>query len=145
MCCCLGRYHGKIRLVSHDRSVAQSGIVSMATRKQKILEDLEELQATCRNGTFPQLEQTDFNDDTLIFQVQNVGEFTACLADPYPSGETEVYGPGDFEFRSAGTILDVILGQQCQKPVLDIKIITGCWSYYRNLQDYLTIPQIYMI
>ena len=123
-------------------AVAQSGIVSMATRKQKILEDLEELQATCRNGTFPQLERTDFNDDTLIFEVQNVGEFTACLADPYPSGETEVYGPGDFEFRSAGTILDVILGEQCRKPVLDIKI-TGCWSYYRTTRRYRKYIYIY--
>ena len=43
--------------------------ISMATRKQKILEDLEELQATCRNGTFPQLERTDFNDDTLIYRL----------------------------------------------------------------------------
>lgn len=60
-----------------------------------------------------------------------MGEFTACLADPYPSGETEVYGPGDFEFRSAGTILDVILGvlEEVDDPESPSGVDASCASW----------------
>ncbi|CAK9003186.1 Protein mono-ADP-ribosyltransferase PARP6 (ADP-ribosyltransferase diphtheria toxin-like 17) (ARTD17) (Poly [ADP-ribose] polymerase 6) (PARP-6) [Durusdinium trenchii] len=78
------------------------------SRKQKILEDVEELHAACRSGTLPQVQSSGLNDETLVFEIEGVGSFAACLADPYPSGETEVYGPDDFEFRSPGKILDII-------------------------------------
>ena len=79
----------------------------MAARREKIVRDVEDLLNARQKGELPRLQTAVLNDDTLVFEIDD-GEFTACIADPYPSGQTEVYGPEEFELHSSGSILHIV-------------------------------------
>lgn len=79
----------------------------MAARREKIVRDVEDLLNARQKGELPRLQTAVLNDDTLVFVIDD-GEFTACIADPYPSGQTEVYGPEEFELHSSGSILHIV-------------------------------------
>mmetsp|Transcript_112972 Transcript_112972/g.319528 ORF Transcript_112972/g.319528 Transcript_112972/m.319528 type:complete len:648 (+) Transcript_112972:86-2029(+) len=55
------------------------------------------------------LARLDLEEDSIAFELAGMdGQFTAFIADPYPGGETTVYGPDDFELQRRGTICEVV-------------------------------------
>mmetsp|Transcript_97496 Transcript_97496/g.176116 ORF Transcript_97496/g.176116 Transcript_97496/m.176116 type:complete len:195 (-) Transcript_97496:220-804(-) len=55
------------------------------------------------------LRRLALEEEAVAFQVEGWdGDFTAFLADPYPAGESSVYGPDDFELQTTGTVVEVV-------------------------------------
>ncbi|CAE8646407.1 unnamed protein product, partial [Polarella glacialis] len=55
------------------------------------------------------LRRLALEEEAVAFQVEGWdGDFTAFLADPYPTGESSVYGPDDFELQTTGTVVEVV-------------------------------------
>ena len=78
------------------------------SRSERIARDLRAAEAELHEK-FPQLTSLDSEDDTFAFCVRGLdGAFTAVVGNPYPLGETRVYGPEEFELESAGTVSEII-------------------------------------
>ncbi|CAJ1409330.1 unnamed protein product [Effrenium voratum] len=85
------------------------GELHAMSRSERIARDLRAAEAELHEGKFPQLTSLDSEDDTFAFCVRGLdGAFTAVVGNPYPLGETQVYGPEEFELESAGTVSEII-------------------------------------
>jgi len=95
--------------------VSASCLEQMCSRGSTITADVDAARAVhlsdSEGAVGPRILSIALDEDCLSFAVAGFeGEFSAFLADPYPNGETAVYGPDDLEFQHVGTVTQVLAG-----------------------------------